>query len=360
MSALKDWCERERAIIAKSAPLRGQFMLGGLAYGEPYLSILEKYCLASIECQANAAALSESGAVISLYTDQRSYERMLDILTGSVRRIGIEASVRVIPEDAMRHPDKFEILATAQHLTVAQAAQSDMAYHTFLPDQIYSERFFPAVLDMGRRHKNVVHNGLNASPSAAAGLERYRLRSGALEVPAKTLNDIAWAHVHGRMLVMNGRDLKADRWINGHYQLWRARDRVPMFGPHNSLSYLAPSGCKKLVAEVTNPVTGGTLDCHCQRLAGADYYVPQIEDEATLIGLEHSEGYALVAAEHDCSRAEYIKWCLDSIQNNPEYICYYAKPMAILETSPDEQAPTLDEVLAWQGAVVEMLNGARA
>src|SRR6185436_12685772 len=130
--------------------------------------------------------------------------------------------IRTVSDAVMQSDRKWERIAAAQNLQIQMAAMAGAAGHCMMPDQIYNDTFFPNLFRLidTEYHTNIVHNGLNAHFDCGPDLQAYRQPDGSLSVPAKALNDIAWKHRHGRMLVMNGRDLEADRWVNGHYQLW--------------------------------------------------------------------------------------------------------------------------------------------
>ena len=143
--------------------------------------------------------------------------------------------------------------------------------------------------------------------------------------------------------------------INGHYHLWRARDRILMFGPHNSLSYLSHEACEKLrkqMAEAEKPLTG-TMDVWVQRLCDTDFHVPQIDDEISVIGFEEADNPP--PRMPDATRQEYFSWCWAQIRYHDPHLIYYREPMANLPASIDETAPPAEVIMQYQQAFVEQM-----
>ncbi len=351
VQAIGAWYAGELASIEADNPMRGPLMLGGgIIYGGVFLGIFATYGLATLMSEENCGALR--GSTIAFYTNDETFGPLNEALA-KARHRGIHTVVRIVPEAVMRSDRKWERIAAAQHLQVQMAALSGAAFHVMMPDQIYNDCFFARLLELGKTHRNIVHNGLNAQSTCADDLEQHRKTDATIALSARELNDIAWKHMHNRMLVMNGFDLTADRWTNNHYQMWQARDRILMFGPHNSLSYISNETCHKLRKLTEGPDTPtGTMDVWVQRLCDTDFYVPQIDDEVSVIGFE--TGGNPGPRVPDCSLQEYCSWSWAQIRYHDPHLIYYEKPMAVLPTSIDESAPTVEEIMQLQRQVVDL------
>lgn len=359
MTALDIWYREERDALATLDLPNGGLMLGGLIYGPLFLGIFANYCLATILSRANREALQ--GATIAFYTDEESRAPLSEILRKATDA-GLRVITRIIPADVMALGDGdsfWNRVATAQSLLVQMAAHAGSAFHALMPDQVYSEHFFPNMLRLANGSRNIVHNGLNAKLSCASDLQRYRQSDGSLTVPARKLNDIAWDHLHWRMncFVMN--DAEPGRWYNTHYMLWKARDRALMFGPNNSLSFIRPDVCKLMIDENRHHPSG-TLDTKVQGLVGTDYIVPAAEDDMTLIGFEWTGQPDHPVDNYAKTVEEYIDFWWTRIRYKDEWLGYYSQPMAVIATSIDESAPPVEEVMARQQGIVDMLIANKA
>jgi hypothetical protein len=346
MSAIDSWYAKERQAMA---PQSGGLVLGGLLYGPKFLDIFRRYCLPSLRSEENRAALAKHGAIIALYTDDATYgDLLLALLDG-----GINATVRVMPDDVVSHPAFWARLATAQALWCQLCARSGRPYHMLMPDQVYDATYFPNLLRLAERHRRIAHVGLNTNMTAAPDLEQYRGSDGELTIPTRDLTDIAWKHLHWRMSrhILNG--ATPDRMPNCHYQTWRARDRVTVFTPHCNTAYMDAETCRLMEDE---SIAKTTIDARIQGLFEIDFYVPMMEDGMSYIGLEYP-GREREPPDWPVhvGLKDFIARCCNEIWRRPEYLMYYRRPHEI-PASVIATALTRGEVMARQMALVRMMR----
>lgn len=345
MTVVANWYARERAALR---PMAGSLMLGGIVYGRTFLGLLTGYSLPSMLAKANREALKD--AVLAFYTDRESCADLL-LMLGAAR---INATVRVIPDDVMASPKFWPRLSAAQGLLCILAARSGMPFHMLMPDQVYSEGYFPRLMALGARHRRIAHNGLNVQLEAGKELDAYT-RGDALTISARDLTDISWPRLHWRMspFVMNTAGVP-ERMPNCHYQVWRARDRVMLFSPHNNTAYMDAATCAKL--DTAEP-TENTLDAISQRLFGTDYYTPTLDDDMAFIGLEYSDPSAHPQDGFHVGMGEFLRRCREHAPDS--LLCYCAKPSE-MPASIDDAAPTAAEIRAFQHGLVEKMQAMAA
>ncbi len=313
-------------------------VLGGMVYGPTYIDIFDRFCVASLRAPANLEALRSNGAKVVLCTTKEDAPRLAAILGD-------------IPHELYEMPqedgaDLFQTLAGVQAGLVEYAADRDCAFHMLMPDQCYSEAYFPNLFRLAA-NGDVLHNGLNVGMSAAANLEPHYWGTWVLRVPAADLGDIAWKHLHPRMsaYLMN-RAVVPSSMPPSHFHLWRAHDRVMLFSSHNSPVYLTPESARRY-----HPPPIGTLDTEIQWMVG-NFVVPSIDDDMVMIGIEHKPMEAL----------PYVDWftfaknCWGHIGLVLERLEYFRKPIAEVPAAVVEGAPTAADVLERQGRIADGLE----
>ncbi len=314
-------------------------ILGGMVYGQTFLDIFERFCVASLRSPANLEALRSNGAKVVLCTIPQNAPRLQHILDG------------VLPYELYELPnegpaDVFQTLAGVQAGMVGYAAERNCAFHMLMPDQMYSERYFPNLFRLAEQG-DVVHNGLNVDIGESSILDDWRSDTGALNLHSALLGYVAWQHLHPRMsaYLMN-RAVVPRSMPPSHFHLWRARDRVVMFSPHNSPVYLTPETARRY-----QPPPIGTLDTEIQWMLG-EFVAPSLEDDMVLIGIEHEVH----------KPQPYVDWetfaqkCWWHIGEKPERLPYYAQPIAEVPAAVLEGMPTVADVMQRQGVIAAGLE----
>jgi hypothetical protein len=318
-------------------------ILGGMVYGQTFLDIFERFCVASLRAPANLEALRSNGAKVVLCTTREDHTRVSAILGD-------------LPHELYELPkrragvDLFQMLAGVQAGQVNYAAERNCAFHMLMPDQMYSMIYFPQLFEMAETGADVLHNGLNVSLSAAREIEIYRHlfdEPGTLTVPAAVLGAVAWEHLHERMsaYLMNRAKVPASM-PPSHFHLWRAADRVMLFSPYNSPVYLTPETARR---SPSGPV--GTLDREIQRMV-VDFVCPSIDDDMVLIGIEREPAKPL----------PYVNWetfaenCWGNIGGEWSRLAYYRKPTAEIPAAVLEGMPTAADVLSRQRVIADGLE----
>ena len=311
-------------------------VLGGMVYGPTFLDIFERFCVASLRSPANLEALRDNGARLELYTDRESSQRLVGILDGL-----LPYELYELPSSPTSHKDYlYETLAAVHYEGVKRAAANDCAYHMLMPDQMYSERYFPNLFRLAA-HGDVLHNGLNVDISIEPCL--YLASDGSSSVSAEELGDLAWRHLHQRMsaYLMNRAHVPASMPAT-HFHLWRARDRVMMFSPHCNPAYLTPETARRY------PKPFGTLDTQIQWMVD-NFVCPSIEDDMVFISIEHA----------DCGALPYVGWskfaanCWQEIGHQTYRVQYYRKPIMEAPAAVLEGMPTAEDVLSRQRVIAD-------
>jgi hypothetical protein len=326
-------------------------MLGGMVFGKAFLDIFERFCVASLRSPANLEALRNNGAKIVLYTTREDAPRLAGILKGL-----LPYELHALPPAA--NEQVFEALGAVQYVLVKRAADEEgRAFHMLMPDQMYSERYFPnlfrlAEISAAYGPGDVLHNTLNARMSASGDLDAYR-SDGALTVPAPALGAIAWKHIHDRHAgyLMNRAKVPTSMPLGQQMQLlhlWRARDRVMLFSPHNTPVYLTPrtAHCYPL------PVLG-TLDGQVQYMV-ANFVCPALEDDMAVICIEQEPLKAPPSPPVDW--ATFANYCWKEIGYQALHLQYFRKPTMELHAAVIEGAPTAEDVLERQGKIADGLE----
>jgi hypothetical protein len=314
-------------------------ILGGMVYGQTFLDIFERFCVASLRAPANLEALRSNGAKVVLCTTKDDAPRLTAILGD------LPHELYELPKDT--GADVFQTLAGVQAGLVGYAAERNCAFHMLMPDQMYSARYFPNLFRLAA-HGDVLHNGLNVDMTAAFGVVAWRnIMDGTLSIPADALGDMAWDRLHGRMraYMMNAASVPKSM-PPSHFHLWRARDRVMLFSPYNSPVYLTPETARRFPS---GPV--GTLDREIQKMA-TEFVCPSIDDDMVLIGIEHEPAKPL----------PYVNWetfaenCWGNIGGEWARLAYYRKPTAEIPAAALEGMPTAADVLSRQRVIADGLE----
>ncbi|MCC2649892.1 MAG: hypothetical protein K0R61_4 [Microvirga sp.] len=313
-------------------------ILGGMVYGPAFLDIFERFCVASMRAPENLEALRSNGASVVLATDKESCDRLTAILGD-------------IPHELYELPagskdTLFETLAGMQATIVRHAADKGCAFHMLMPDQCYSERYFPNLFRLAEQG-DVVHNGLNVALSGAVRLFRRREADGALSVSANVLGDVAWEHLHERMsaYLMNRAKVPVSM-PPSHFHLWRAQDRVMLFSPYNSPVYLTPETARRYP-----PPPLHTLDREIQRIVD-EFVCPTLADDMVMIGIEQAD----VEAQPFVDWETFAASCWGDIGGEFNRLPYYAKPIAEVPAAVLEGMPTAADVMQRQGVIAAGLE----
>lgn len=316
-------------------------VLGGMVYGQTFLDIFERFCAASLRAPANLEALRSNGAKVALYTDRQSSERLKALLADLLPYDLWELTPN--PNDRL-----YETLGAVHYVLTQRTADEGRAFHMMMPDQMYSERYFPNLFRMAV-YGDVLHNTINAHMSAAPDLEPYR-DGRALTVPARDLGDITWRHLHPRMgrYLMNRAKVPVSMprsLDHQHIHLWRARDRVMLFSPNNTPVYLTPETARHYPKPALN-----TLDGQIQWMVG-NFVCPGLEDDMAMVCIEHAE--AKGAPDPDVDWATFASECWLEIGYQPLRLQYFRKPTLELHASVIEGLPTAEDVLRRQGEIAD-------
>lgn len=345
MSALDAWYKAERR--AFGGP---RLMLGGVLYGDTFMDIFAHYCLPTILSEANCAALRAQDATIALYTDKESRPRLGRIMDRAAIR-GLRVMVLVMPSEVMAPSvGLFLRLSVAQSLLVQRAAGAGMAFHMLMPDQVYSQTYFPSLERLGVR--NVFNPGPKVDYAAATpDLEAYRQPDGTLDIPSAALGDIGWRHTI--MCAMNDGAIP-DRLPADHCHLWRARDRMMFFSPYGNTAYMTPQTCAAMDQGATPT---GTLDCHARRLFGAEFYAPTVDDDMVYIGLSDPRIPA-VKDTRFVDRGTFLKQCVGHMAGDKANLAYYTRPVEMAASPTLNDAPEAEWVMSQQSAIADMMRAA--
>jgi hypothetical protein len=317
-------------------------ILGGMVYGQTFLDIFERFCVASLRAPANLEALRSNGAKVVLLTVRGDSARLSAILGD-------------LPHEMYELPaapaDVFQKLAGAQAGIVAYAANRNCAFHMLMPDQMYSARYFPNLFRMAA-HGDVLHNGLNVRIDAYDAMDDHRFRAPGqsgyyIAASAAHLGDIAWRFLHERMsaYLMNRAKVPASMPPT-HFHLWRAADRVMLFSPYNSPVYLTPETARRFPS---GPV--GTLDREIQKMV-CEFVCPSIDDDMVLIGIEHE----LVKPKPYVDWETFAENCWGEIGGEWARLAYYRKPTAEIPAAVLEGMPTAADVLSRQRVIADGLE----
>jgi hypothetical protein len=321
--------------------------LGGMVYGQTFLDIFERFCVASLRAPANLEALRDNSASLALYTDRESSERLRAILGD------------LLPYDLYEltpNPNEwlYETLAAAHALLVRRAAANDRAFHMLMPDQCYSERYFPNLFRLAEQG-DVVHNGLNVDMAGASGIAMWTdivhglvTDECRLAIPAVALGAIAWRNLHERMsaYLMNRVQVPGPMPL-AHFHLWRARDRVLLFSPHNNPMYMTPETLRRYPEH-----PAGTLDTQAQWML-RDFVCPTLEDDMVAVGIEHGPGPAY---RPPVEWSTFAANCWREIGGHFPRLQYYRKPIAEIPAAIMEGMPTAADVLQRQRVIADGLE----
>jgi hypothetical protein len=318
-------------------------ILGGMVYGQTFLDIFERFCVASMRAPANLEALRSNGAKVVMCTTREDAPRLAAILGD------LPHELYELPKDT--GADLFQTLAGVQAGMVAYAAERNSAFHMLMPDQMYSEAYFPNLFRLAA-HGDVVHNGLNVSIHAYDAMDDHRFRSVGqsgyyIAASATHLGDIAWNNLHHRMAAYPMNWAKVPTSMPpSHFHLWRAADRAMLFSPYNSPVYLTPETARRFPS---GPVC--TLDREIQKMVG-EFVCPSIDDDMVLIGIEHEPA----------KPKPYVDWetfaenCWGEIGGEWARLAYYRKPTAEIPAATLEGMPTAADVLSRQRVIADGLE----
>ncbi|HEX7971880.1 MAG TPA: hypothetical protein VF501_06640, partial [Thiobacillus sp.] len=234
-----------------------------------------------------------------------------------------------------------------QAVQVREAAAAGHAYHMYMPDMVYSANYMPRLFALAEWHGDIIHNAVNATVAATDDLELYRQADNSLAIPAVAMGDIAWSHLHARQsqYLMNGAEVPV-RMPYTHFHIWRARDRLMFFSPHNGPVYLTPRTASRL------GYCTGTMDTQTQKVIGADFFAPSIDDDMAVICLELGS----VDLEHWVDWHDFAHACWMQIECRDDHLEYYKRPIAEMPTAIiDDTAPAAADVLAMQADIVGRL-----
>jgi hypothetical protein len=324
--------------------------LGGMVYGPTFLDIFERFCVASLRSPANMEALRSNGAKVVLYTDRESSERLRAILGDLLPHELYELTPNT--SECL-----FETLGAVHYVLTQRAADEGRAFHMLMPDVVYSERYFPNLFRLavaGAAYGgDVLHNTINASASASVYLDWKRRPVGVLAASAADLGDIAWRCLHERhaAYLMNRAKVPTSMALGQQMQLlhlWRARDRVMLFSPHNSPVYLTPATARRYPQPVMN-----TLDGQIQFMVG-NFVCPSLDDDMAMICIEHAP--AKGAPWPNVDWATFANYCWKEIGYQTLHLQYFRKPTMELHASVLEGMPTAEDVLQRQGVIADGLE----
>jgi hypothetical protein len=251
-------------------------LLGAAVWGQTYIDRLATLCMPSLLAPANIEALRSMNARVMLITVKSDFTPLWRAVA-PLERAGVPVQFDYIPKELLTGPltsHKFQALGTMQNLTLQKAGWIGMGYHMLMPDHVYSERYFAALADMiandDRIAQGAVAHGAISGNLLTAGAELDRYRSdGALCIPARTLGDIGFRHMHRQTqaVLQNGR--ASDDLPKSNIMVWRARNALHIAGPHGNPAWISPRLCRD--APVVAPTT---LDAELPNLMPEGYAIP--------------------------------------------------------------------------------------
>lgn len=308
-------------------------ILGGMVFGDTFLDLFERFCVASMRSPANLEALRDNGAKVVVYTNREDAPRLAAILDGL-----LPYELRELPP--FPKGKLFEMLAAVHAILCKRTSAEGTALHMLMPDQMYSSWYFRNLFRLAERG-DVAHGGLNVSLSAAPQLLAYGA-NGFLSIPAEALGDIGWRHLHHRMsqFLMNRAKVPVSM-PDAHFHLWRARDRLMLFSPYFNPVYLTPESARRWPVDAT-------LDAQVQWMV-ENFFVPSLDDDMVMIGLEHAPW----PTHPPVDWATFATRCWKDMGFQAYRIEYYRKPVVEIPAAVIEGAPTAEDVLERQGKIAD-------
>lgn len=262
-----------------------RLLIAGSAWGKYYVDMLIDYCLPSLMASVDAL-IAERQLIISLHTD--SIARVEN--SAPVKRL-MEKGVEFIfhPIDANTSIEKYAHLGLLQSVDLYLAKLLFADYHLLMPDHVYSEKHFEGLMRLVKEGKEAITRVCISTQweTIRQPLERYRQEDRTLTIPAADLIAIGLANLHPRS---QGWMVRDGDTVNNMPSLHIAglvtKDKLHIFGPHQSILYLTRQITFRLQPVIYNPIDG---DMHKVIPRGVLIYKTRAEDEICLIEVATAE-----------------------------------------------------------------------
>ena len=322
--ALRDWVAAELCdLYRRPAPQGGGLLMGGLMYGDAYVSRFLSWTAKTIQADFDAL---KGRARIVLFTDAGGFDKLWQY----ARRMefsGIPTQVFIVPGRILdgleegnkrtRNLSRYKLLGAVQNLLTQIAGRYGCGFHALFPDMIYSAGYFGRLLKLAETHKGIAHSNISAGVEVIGEVAQYS-RNGMLAIPALDLGDMAFRHMHKRSrgnLMNRGRE-----WLGfpaSHCLIWQAKDRLRQFCCHSNATYIAPEWCAKATVRYFSPI-----DCNLPYLLD-DFYTPRLEDGMAMMEVSDD---TYPASNSRVSAEKFAAICWYHVQDRDDYLPYFATP----------------------------------
>lgn len=299
---LDAWFATELAKLYATEPTNSPgILLGFPVWGEKYIERFARYCMPTLLAPANAEALRALNAKILIYTTTADFVSLWR-KTWPIERAAIRLEFAYIPKELLVAPDdqnhKYLVLGSVENLLIQRAARTGMGFHMITPDTIYSDRYFERLAGLVGEQEAIAHSCLSANIDAAAGeIDGYR-DGACISIPAATLGDIGWRHLHQQMTgaVLDGQSIPA----RSNMMIWRGKDAVHVANPHMNPTWVGPRLCRS--APVLLPTS---LDAEIPGLMPGGFYLPAPDDDMVMLELSDDSKSAPVQGGID----DFVSLC---------------------------------------------------
>ena len=173
-------------------------------------------------------------------------------------------------------------LGMIQSIDIYYAKKLGGDYHLLVPDTIYSQHHFSALLDaVERGHTMVTRLGLSTyMEGICPAVDAYR-QDGVIRIPAADLMALGVSHIHSASVswIATGRDT-AEELPSAPMIGWEGKDHLYMMSPHQTVLYIDAS----FVAKVEKRYYV-SLDSELDKVipGGCEIYHPKAEDGICLL-----------------------------------------------------------------------------
>lgn len=345
-----------RTAIPSSQP---GFVLGALVWGPKYIERLAKICLPTLMTPANAAGLRALNSRLLIYTRVEDFVPIWRAVA-PLEQLGIPVQFGYIPKqllakagDEKQHT--YLALGTVQSLLVQQAGWSGSGFHMLMPDHCYSERFFDRVADMVENRDGVAQGAIALGAvsarieTAQAELDAHLHEDGSMRIPARSLGDLAWRHLHQqtKAVLLDGH--AAETLPRSNVMLWRGKDALHLAGPFGNPVWMSPQLCR--FAPIVAPTT---LDAELPALMPGGFLLPRPEDD--MVCVEFSDD--LKGAPSIGGRTDFVQ--MNQMQMNfDEAYLPLMRTRTLIPTEACDDGLDEDTIAQHQAALLELIQEGR-
>lgn len=286
--AITEWYQTERQQRALQRDDAG-FVMGFPLWGKQYVNCFFDYMLPSLLAPANLSALEARRWELVVYVDEPTTKLFL---TDWFFQDKIPIYVRLIPDNVMQvvHENpgyKYALLTAVHNLLMQQAAAKNAAFSMGTADVVYSDRFFERLLVLGPQHDVIANLALITSEAGAGPALASCRENGVLTLSASELGSHGWRHASGALRSWLLNDIETFETLPAsHIAVWRGLDAIYMHCPHLTPIWLSAERCRAMSTDL-----GDTLDALGHLYMGADFYVPTVADEMTILTLDDTRNH---------------------------------------------------------------------